>query len=151
MEKHIPVAAEYGFCTDVMEHIPPDKVDVVLNNILHAAQSVWFSICLIPDDCGVLIGEPLHLSVHPFEWWKKKFEDRDCKILYEKQEGNYAHFYVKAWQDAAEVMKGAKLNTEEEQIIHNVRHNIAQGWQQVKPHLDNNLECMILGRRAVAQ
>src|SRR5689334_1424836 len=44
LEKRIPLNAQYGFCTDVMEHIPPAKVATVLNNILMAAQHVWFSI-----------------------------------------------------------------------------------------------------------
>ena len=95
LEKPIPIAAEYGFCTDVMEHIPPDKVGVVLDNILKAAQRVWFSIALFEDACGKLIGETLHLSVHPFEWWKEQFEKRDCVFHVSRNDWtNYAHFYV---------------------------------------------------------
>src|SRR4030095_6422761 len=56
--------AEYGYCTDVLEHIPPDKVDLVLNNILCSARHVFFSISTRDDEWGKLIGQPLHLSVH---------------------------------------------------------------------------------------
>src|SRR5512143_1136694 len=38
LEKSLPVVAEYGYCTDVMEHIPTEKVGRVLQNILLAAQ-----------------------------------------------------------------------------------------------------------------
>lgn len=38
----VPVQAEYGYCTDVMEHLPPETVDRTLVNILQAAQHVFF-------------------------------------------------------------------------------------------------------------
>lgn len=146
LEKPIPIAAEYGYCTDVMEHIPPDKVGVVLDNILKAAQHVWFSIALIDDSCGVLIGETLHLSVHPFAWWKEQFEKRDCKIAYaHDDDGVYAHFYVSAWQDGTDIVGHGVLNTEQQQIRANVEYNCAQGWTQAQPHESNDIECMILG------
>src|SRR5580765_2611318 len=73
LENPIPIAAEYGFCVDTMEHIPPDKTDVVLNNILLAAKHVFFAIPNGPDQLGELIGEQLHLTQHDFAWWKQKF------------------------------------------------------------------------------
>jgi len=146
LEKRIPVVAEFGFTSDVMEHIPPDKVDLVLDNILQSAQTVWFTIATFEDSFGEAIGEHLHLSVHPFEWWKEQFEKRDCEIYYSQNQDNYyAHFYVRAWRSGQEVVDAGRLNTEEKAIIENVKYNIAQGWQQVVPHETNELECMILG------
>jgi len=147
LEKPISLTAEYGFCTDVMEHIPPDKVGVVLDNILKAAQHVWFSIAMFQDACGELIGETLHLSVHDFDWWEKQFADRDCLIKYGQStgDGQYAHFYVSAWQDGKAIVEHGIINTEQEQIRANVRHNCGQGWLQCSPHEGNDLECMILG------
>ena len=40
------VNAKYGYCTDVMEHIPPKELDTVLGNILGAARQVFFRISL---------------------------------------------------------------------------------------------------------
>jgi len=37
------------------------------------------------------------------------------------------------------------LNTEEEQVLANVKHNITQGWTQVQPYETNDSEVMILG------
>jgi len=145
LEKPLPVAAEFGFCSDTMEHIPPDKVDVVLDNILKAAQRCWFTIALFDDACGEMIGETLHLSVHPKKWWLGKFHARDCTILWSADDDRYAHFYVSAWQDAKAIVDHGVLNTEEERIRANVRHNCAQGWLQCQPHEENDLECMILG------
>ena len=145
LEKPIPVTAEYGFCTDVMEHIPPEKVDLVIDNILKAAQNVWFSIALFDDVCGGMIGEQLHLSVHPFEWWLDCLKARDCKIFWAKELQGHAHLYVSAWQDGKTIVDYGILNTEEKQIRENVKINVSQGWTQVSPHVTNDIECMILG------
>jgi hypothetical protein len=71
LTKPMPVHAEYGFCCDVMEHIPPDDVDSVLENIMQAAGKVFFSIATIADDNGALIQQDLHLTVRPHEWWEE--------------------------------------------------------------------------------
>jgi len=65
----IPSTAAYGICCDVMEHVRPDDVLKVLDNIMHSAEKVFFSIGTTPDSCGVLIGQELHLTVRPHEWW----------------------------------------------------------------------------------
>lgn len=63
---------DYGFCTDVMEHIPTSKVDDVLKNIKKSVKSVYFQICTVQDGFGDLIGDELHLTVKPLEWWVEK-------------------------------------------------------------------------------
>ena len=145
LEQPIPVVAEYGFCTDVMEHIPTDRVDRVLDNILHAAQHVFFSIATTEDKCGALIGEPLHLTVQPYSWWLRKLSERDAVIHWSKEEAGSVLFYVTAWRTGPDVVKTGVLNVEEEAVRANVRHNIAQGWEQVHPHPTNDVECMIVG------
>ncbi len=44
LEQPLGIAAEYGYCTDVMEHIPTEKVEKVLDNILQAARHVFFGM-----------------------------------------------------------------------------------------------------------
>lgn len=64
-------AADWGFCVDVMEHIPPERVDDTLAAILAASRRCFFHICLRADHFGPkLLGEPLHLTVRPFAWWR---------------------------------------------------------------------------------
>lgn len=41
LHKGVPAYAGYGYCTDVMEHIPPEEVDVVLHNIFKSATHVF--------------------------------------------------------------------------------------------------------------
>ena len=71
------VKADYGFCTDVMEHIPEDQVDAVLTNIQKATNHGYLNISTIPDGFGEKIGETLHVTVKPWDWWGEKV----CKIF----------------------------------------------------------------------
>jgi 2-polyprenyl-3-methyl-5-hydroxy-6-metoxy-1,4-benzoquinol methylase len=145
LEQPLSVAAPYGFCIDVMEHIPPDRVDKVLNNILRAAQHVFFSIATVKDNCGALIGEQLHLTVESYTWWLRKLADRDCVIHWSAEEENRCLFYVSAWRPGREVVKSGVLNAEESKARENVAFNIAQGWEQIHPFPTNDTEVMILG------
>src|SRR5690606_32564187 len=72
LTKTVPVNAAYGYCTDVMEHIPRDDVPRVLRNVLGSAQHVFFGIATRPDLMGETIGEQLHLTVEPLAWWVKQ-------------------------------------------------------------------------------
>lgn len=145
LNKPAKVSAQYGYCTDVMEHIPPQDVDRVLRNILKAAQHVFFQISCTDDACGALIGEPLHLSVHPYSWWHKKFQELDCTIHWSRDDGHTAIFYVTAWTSGTSVVEYGELNTSEARIIDNVKANLAAGWNEVAPHPTNDVEVMILG------
>jgi hypothetical protein len=152
LNKPCPYTASYGYCTDVMEHLPPAEVDVVLKNILLASQHVFFQISCQEDSLGVLIGQPLHLSVHPYSWWLKKLQDLDCVVHWSRDEGTHCLFYVTAWQSGESFVNAGALNTTEDEILNNVRANIAVdaagpdlAWNQVAPHLTNDTEVMILG------
>jgi hypothetical protein len=146
LEKPLGIAAEYGYCTDVMEHIPPDKVEKVLDNILQAATHVFFGIALKEDKCGAMIGEQLHLTVQPFDWWLERFTKREAVVHWSQNVNDeYALFYVSAWSDGERLVKEGQLNETLEQIRHNVKTNCAAGWQQVRPYEVNDMEVMILG------
>lgn len=64
-----PLRAQYGFCCDVMEHIPPADVETVLVGIARSVDSCYFSIALTPDSAGAIIGQRLHLTVESASWW----------------------------------------------------------------------------------
>lgn len=145
LTKPAPLAAEYGYCCDVMEHIPPEQVDLVLTNILQAARHVFFQISCTDDACGVLIGHPLHLSVHEPSWWKKKLEALGCHIHFWRDDETSCIAYVTAWSDGQDIVDVGVLNIEEQKIRENVRANVKAGWHQVKPHLTQATEVMILG------
>ena len=66
---------KYGYCCDVMEHIPTQFTALVLHNALVACEVVFFNIAFLPDRCGALINDDLHLTVKPFLWWKDTIEE----------------------------------------------------------------------------
>lgn len=69
-------AADHGFCCDVMEHIPTEKVGAVLAGIAtRVRKGCWFRIAIRPDRMGPKhLGRPLHLTVQGGEWWRRKVE-----------------------------------------------------------------------------
>lgn len=147
LEQKLPFATPYGFCTDVMEHIPPDKVGRVLVNILMAAEHVFFGIATEPDSCGKMIGETLHLTVQPYEWWLEQFTKLGCAIHWSKKTENGALFYVSAWQKGQQIVDVGVLNTSEEIVKENVKTNIhgPYGAALLHPHATNDIEAIILG------
>lgn len=63
---------DFGFSTDVIEHIPPNKVRETLEAMRDATRlGCYLNIDTIDDSFGVRIGQPLHLSVMEFEQWEE--------------------------------------------------------------------------------
>ncbi len=75
--------AEFGavydgvICTDVMEHIPPERVAASLDNLRRStAKAAYLGIALFPDGYGKkILGEPLHLTVREPQWWIAAIQD----------------------------------------------------------------------------
>jgi hypothetical protein len=88
----LPRAAE-GFCTDVMEHIPPEYVDDVIRNIMRQCDRAFFHICLLPDHFGEEYETELHLTVRPYTWWKRTLEQY-AQILDARDLIHNGWFYV---------------------------------------------------------
>jgi len=63
LTEKIPLDEKYGFCTDVMEHIPEKDTDIAIHNIMASASEVFFEISTIDDDLGEIIGSKLHNTV----------------------------------------------------------------------------------------
>ena len=61
--------ADYAYCTDVMEHIPPERLDATMAGILASAPKVFLQISTVPDDCGEMIGQTLHMNVCSSAIW----------------------------------------------------------------------------------
>jgi hypothetical protein len=69
------ITATWGFSADVMEHIPPEKVDDVLAGIRRSTErGAFLQIATRPDRMGRLIGETLHLTVQPRHWWVEQLK-----------------------------------------------------------------------------
>lgn len=73
LTESIPLKEKYGYCVDVMEHIPPEDVDKVIVNIMNAAEKVFFQISTVQDKMGSIINDHLHLTVESHEQWLDRF------------------------------------------------------------------------------
>ncbi len=66
-------SAYWIYCCDVLEHIPSDYVEPVLEAIASKMRfGGYFSICLKEDLAGKKLGHPLHLTVREKSWWEEK-------------------------------------------------------------------------------
>ncbi len=144
LRKHIPVGAKYGFCTDVMEHIPTEEVNQTLVNILRSAQHVFFQISLMDDHFGKEIGEKLHLTVQPFQWWKDRLLALDAVIHWSHEGNGIASFYVTAWNKASDLVARGSVNTLPDEITANVRSAVQRNLPIAKPYDLQNQPVMIL-------
>jgi len=95
LTKPIPQNSKYGFCTDVMEHIPTKDVPVVIKNIMRASEEVFFQISTIDDSFGVILNTHLHLTVKEHAWWKELFTSLGYTIAFESAHEVASLFYIR--------------------------------------------------------
>ena len=68
---------DWVYCCDVMEHIPTERVDEVLDNLrAMTGYGAFMQIALFADGFGARIGQTLHLTVKPAAWWLEKIQKR---------------------------------------------------------------------------
>lgn len=140
----------FAFCTDVMEHIPTEDVDTVLRNIVHSVKHAFFQISNVPDHFGATIGEELHLTVKPFEWWRDKFVELGCNIHFARcaklDDGtDFASlFFVTAYLSGSDIKKCSTVNTTDTVLIDQIYQNLQLGLEELRPYEQNSQELLIL-------
>lgn len=69
----MPAPADLVVCTDVLEHVEPDKVDVVLAHLQSlAGRGLFLTIATRSANNVLPDGRNAHLIVEPVEWWLRK-------------------------------------------------------------------------------
>jgi len=97
LSRPCPLRAEYGMCCDVLEHIPPEHVDDVINSVMGSAKRAFFQIATRPDTHGpMVLGLPLHLTVEPHQWWRATFDRLGFATVYEEEGPDRSVFFVRA-------------------------------------------------------
>ena len=72
-----PDPADIVVCTDVLEHIEPECVDAVLDDIRRCTRRAFMAtITVVPAQKPLPDGTNPHRSVHPWEWWLEKLNMR---------------------------------------------------------------------------
>ena len=68
---------DWVYCCDVLEHIPTERVDKVLDNLAAmTGYGAFMQIALFADGFGQRIGQTLHLTVKPADWWLEQINAR---------------------------------------------------------------------------
>ena len=125
---------DYGYCTDVLEHIPPKDVKKVLRNIATASRKLYLNISTVPDVMGALVGEPLHLTVKDPWWWQERLEEIGFRTDWSHYDDESVTFYGSAYANAGDFSDISRLNVEEDRAKENIRANLDLGLQEIVPH-----------------
>lgn len=71
----LPSFADLVVCTDVLEHIEPDRLDTVLAHLRGLARKAVFAVISLKESNKILAdGRNAHLIIRPALWWKKRLE-----------------------------------------------------------------------------
>lgn len=71
------------WCADVMEHIPEENVQWVLEDIYKLSRKcVYFSIAMDLADAILPNGENAHCTVKPKEWWQEKIDQANTNKIF---------------------------------------------------------------------
>jgi Methyltransferase domain len=77
----LPEPADLVVCTDVLEHIEPDKLDNVLRHLRSLTKKgIFLVIALTPARQILSDGRNAHISLHPSKWWLRKLQDAGFEI-----------------------------------------------------------------------
>ena len=108
-----PIPADMVACIDVLEHIEPDYLDSVLDDLRRLTEAVLF--CTIHTGPAMKVlsdGRNAHLTQQPMEWWLPKLWERfDLQTV--QVTGEHA-FYVIAYAKPGliESANGEKLSAD---------------------------------------
>lgn len=77
----IPCFADLVVCTDVLEHIEPDRIDAVLAHLKMLARKAIFAAISLKESNKVLSdGRNAHLIIQPENWWLQRLEQAGFTI-----------------------------------------------------------------------
>lgn len=85
-----PEPAEMVACIDVLEHIEPDLLDNVLDDLKRLTQRIGlFTVSIRPAIRVLSDGRNAHLIQEPAEWWLPKITDRFCLQTFQRQKDGF--------------------------------------------------------------
>lgn len=89
-----PVPAPFVLCIDVLEHVEPDHVDAVLDDLKRVTVNHgFFNVATTPAGRILPDGRNAHLTVQPIEWWSEKILARWPNA----KRGKRGEFYINLW------------------------------------------------------
>jgi uncharacterized Rossmann fold enzyme len=127
----LPERADLVVCTDVLEHIEPERLDSVLEHIRTLGDYAFFVIATRPAEKDLPDGRNAHLIVRDAEWWKNKlangFDIKACDI----QEGFGLQVFAKPFILIGEIKGVGVLDYSERMKL--IRENIKTTKNRLRP------------------
>lgn len=72
-----PEPADLVVCTDVLEHVEPDCIDAVLDDLKRVTRKrAFIVVSLVPAGKDLPDGRNAHILLQPREWWAEKLAHR---------------------------------------------------------------------------
>jgi len=143
--KKTALRANWGYCTDVMEHLPPEEVDDALDVIFEVCDNVFLQIATTEDHFGNHpdIQDHLHLTVWSYSQWLKKFAEHGVIVHRSVEMKQHVVFFVSGYQGFA--FDKMKMNTSEEIVFEQIRTNLGKGLKQLCPFEAQDQKVVVLG------
>ena len=94
-----PRPADCVVCSDVLEHVEPELVDNVLDDLKRLTRKVAFvRICTVPCTSKALPdGSDPHRSVHDADWWHERISQRFASVIHNiEPDERYVRMILKA-------------------------------------------------------
>ena len=86
-----PWPSEFVACIDVLEHVEPDCLDAVLDDLKRVTMAIgFFTVACGPAVKLLSDGRNAHLIQKPAEWWLPKLMSRFDLRLFQAVEGGFA-------------------------------------------------------------
>ena len=77
-----PASAPFVCCIDVLEHVEPEYIDQVLDDLQRVVANLgYFTVAVDPARKILEDGRNAHLIVQPVEWWAQKIQTRFNIVL----------------------------------------------------------------------
>jgi hypothetical protein len=91
-----PRPADFVICTDVLEHIEPDCLDAVLDDIARLTlKAAYFWVATRSARKHLPDGGNAHLIIEPYTWWLPKLWKRQRLVWFRNQKGAFRATLVK--------------------------------------------------------
>ena len=134
MTKKTHHRADWGYCCDVMEHLPTDQIDDALESILEMCDNLFLQIATIGEHFGGHpdIKEELHLTLWDYDRWLKKFAEHGVIIHRSLESKNKVIFCISGYRGFA--FDKMKMNVNTDVIYKHIRTNLGKGLKRLQPH-----------------
>jgi hypothetical protein len=103
------IPAQMVACIDVLEHIEPELLDNVLDDLVRLTEGIAFlTVCTAAAFKTLPDGRNAHLTQQPIQWWLSKLWDR-WELQTVQRMTEYVYFFIGTAKTRLEALDGSLL------------------------------------------